>query len=61
MTYKENFGEIPKGDITKINEKEIPEHDILCGVFLVRHLVFLENREDLMIPWGTLFLILQEL
>ena len=23
ITYKENFGEIPKGDITNINEKEI--------------------------------------
>src|SRR3989344_3652929 len=33
ITYKENFGEIPKGDITKINEREIPEHDILCGGF----------------------------
>lgn len=32
-TYKANFGEEPLGDITKINEKSIPEHDILVGGF----------------------------
>lgn len=32
-TYHANFGEIPFGDITKIDEKDIPEHDILLGGF----------------------------
>ncbi len=32
-TYEVNFGEIPFGDITKIKEKNVPEHDILCGGF----------------------------
>lgn len=32
-TYKENFGEYPSGDITKISTNEIPNHDILCGGF----------------------------
>ena len=32
-TYKLNFGEYPTGDITKIDEKDIPEHDILCAGF----------------------------
>lgn len=32
-TYKNNFGIEPKGDITLINETEIPNHDILCGGF----------------------------
>ncbi|WP_207696183.1 modification methylase ScrFIA [Enterococcus sp. DIV0212c] len=32
-TYKANFGELPHGDITKINEKYIPDHDILVGGF----------------------------
>lgn len=32
-TYNENFGEEPFGDITQINEKSIPDHDILCAGF----------------------------
>lgn len=32
-TYHANFGEVPFGDITKIDEKEIPEHDILIAGF----------------------------
>ena len=31
--YKHNFRIEPKGDIKKIREDEIPEHDILCGGF----------------------------
>ncbi|MBR2283711.1 MAG: DNA cytosine methyltransferase [Ruminococcus sp.] len=31
--YHANFGEIPDGDITKIDEKTVPEHDILCAGF----------------------------
>jgi DNA (cytosine-5)-methyltransferase 1 len=32
-TYEANFGEVPFGDITKISETEIPNHDILLGGF----------------------------
>lgn len=32
-TYRINYGEIPNGDITQINEKEIPDHDILLAGF----------------------------
>ncbi len=32
-TYYENYGIRPAGDITKIDEKIIPEHDILCAGF----------------------------
>ena len=32
-TYEANYGELPFGDITKINENLIPEHDILLGGF----------------------------
>ena len=32
-TYYANFGEIPYGDITKINAKDIPNHDILVAGF----------------------------
>jgi DNA (cytosine-5)-methyltransferase 1 len=33
QTYEANFGDKPHGDITKISEKDIPDHDILCGGF----------------------------
>jgi DNA (cytosine-5)-methyltransferase 1 len=32
-TYAVNFGEVPVGDIRPISEKEIPDHDVLCGGF----------------------------
>lgn len=32
-TYEANFGEVPFGDITKINENSIPSHDILIAGF----------------------------
>jgi DNA (cytosine-5)-methyltransferase 1 len=32
-TYFENFGVMPFGDITKINEYDIPDHDILVAGF----------------------------
>ena len=33
VTYEANFGEVPFGDITKIDEKSIPDHDILLAGF----------------------------
>ena len=32
-TYEVNFGVRPDGDITKVDEKKIPDHDILVGGF----------------------------
>lgn len=32
-TYFDNFGDIPDGDITKVNENDIPDHDILVAGF----------------------------
>lgn len=32
-TYYENFGDLPEGDITKISEKDVPDHDILLAGF----------------------------
>jgi len=32
-TYEANFGKVPFGDITKIKETEIPDHDILLAGF----------------------------
>ena len=32
-TYRINFGETPDGDITQVDVKDIPDHDILLGGF----------------------------
>jgi len=32
-TYEANFGEVPFGDITKIKEQDIPDHDVLLAGF----------------------------
>ena len=33
ITYEANFGEKPEGDITQIDEKEIPKHNLLLAGF----------------------------
>jgi len=33
QTYEANFGEVPYGDIRKIPENIIPDHDVLCAGF----------------------------
>ena len=33
QTYQANFGELPSGDITLIDEKDIPSHDLLLAGF----------------------------
>ena len=39
-TYFVNYGECPRGDITKIDSKTIPKHQILCAGFPASLLVF---------------------
>lgn len=31
--YNDNFGDVPEGDITQVDESTIPNHDILCAGF----------------------------
>lgn len=31
--YQNNFGDLPDGDITKVDESNIPQHDIICAGF----------------------------
>lgn len=61
QVYKDNFGDYPDGDITKVDEKKYLIMIYYVRDFRVRHFRLAEIREDLRTVEALCFLTWQEL
>lgn len=54
-TYEANFHEYPHGDITKIDEKDIPQHDLLLAGFPCQAFSIMGKMKGFSDTRGTMF------
>ena len=61
VTYYNNFGERPDGDITQITARDIPEHDILLAGFPCQAFSQAGLKQGFMDTRGTMFFEIQRI
>jgi len=54
-TYEDNYNLKPYGDITQIDEKEVPEHDVICAGFPCQAFSISGKQKGFEDSRGTLF------
>lgn len=60
-TYLANYGEMPVGDITRVNAADIPDHDILLGGFPCQAFSLAGRKQGFSDTRGTMFFEIQRI